>query len=408
MKKKKILENLKTFFSFFRCFFSFSFLFIEEFFLSSIFFFNVCGGRDVWKKMKFFFVLCFVACLNLIFSNNKQKNVKESCLIKNKTIERIKNQLELQFQLPISTQTIIKTITGSSNFLLNSLNVTMLFGHLHHAGGTAVCQLARQNIPTNLKSNCNHPNEFSNVITPPTRGTIKEQLLFQQRTNWRFYSVELLMPKELLYEGPFLYSIILRHPYILLLSQYRRLQIKFNFHGGIIDLIKHQFLRVNSTFIPSRALKSNYYRGIGGFILGKFQETSRTNQEILNEVIERLERFSIILLTEEMSITGQLFHLKFNWNTSQYGENLINSHGNLSNLIQLAKNLTIEDKRFIKWYCSIDILIYRYGRCLINEELKKYLNKERISNYNRPRKVQLLGEYSKELIEMESIFNVNE
>lgn len=322
--------------------------------------------------MKICFLL-FLLSLNEINSN---------CNIKNKSIEIIKRNLEEKYL----------------NTSFSSLNsISMLFGHLHHAGGTAVCELARKNINTNLKNNCNHPNEFRKDILPPTRGTINEQIIFQKTTNWKFYAVEISMPRELIFEGPLIYSIILRHPYLLLLSQYRRLMIKFQFKGSIKDVIQHQLSRFNTSIDLNKIYSTNYYRGIAGFILGKYQETSKSNQDILQEVIQRLERFSIILLTEEMSISGQLFNLKFHWNTTKFGENLVNSHGNLSELLNMAKNFSIEEKRFIEWYCSIDLLIYQYGRCLINEELKKY------SNNN----VKLLKKLSKELLEIESVFNVN-
>lgn len=347
-----------------------------------------------------FNLLVFILNIILIYSK---------CEIKNKTNEIIKNKLEKLYSLnSLSLSTSPSSLSSSSNSQSltsssissssNSLtpsqsSITMLFGHLHHAGGTSVCELARNNIQTNLKSNCNHPNEFSKKI-PPTRGTITEQLLFQKQTNWKFYAVELSMPQDLLFEGPFIYSIIIRHPYLLLLSQYRRSKTKFQFQGTLKDLVKYQFSRVNSSFDLNKISTSNYYRGIAGFILGKYQETFHTNDEIFQEVVERLERFSVILLTEELSTTGQIFKLKFNWNTTKFGENLVNSHGNISELLTMANNLSIDDKKFVKWYCQIDLLIYQYSRCLINEELTKY------SHLN----IKLLKKYSKDLIEMEKIF----
>jgi hypothetical protein len=349
--------------------------------------------------------------------------ISTSCTIINKDHEIMRLQLEEQYTL-------------------NSFNrsIKMVFGHVHHAGGTAVCQLARNNVKTNSKSNCNHPLEFSHTKIPPTRQRVTEQIQFASQTSWDFYAVELSMPQELTFSGPFLYSIILRHPYLLLLSQYRRARVKFQFNGTIQDLISFQFQRVQSSFNYSKlalnhqqerqekiisttrdetrggeeeggeAREVNYYRGIAGFILGKYSETSLSSESIYQETIRRLEHFSVILLTEEMAFTAQLFHLKFGWNISEsYGHSLINSHGTGGELLALARSLSQADREFIRWYGEIDLRVYSYGRCLVEREFKRLLKKRgestgvgRIAEEGNKFK---FPEYSEELKKLERIIS---
>jgi hypothetical protein len=335
----------------------------------------------------------------------------------NKHDKTTRLQLEQQFYLSTKKNNTIK----------------MLFGHLHHAGGTAVCQLARNNLKTNLKSNCNHPLEFSQKETPPTRGTLTEQLQFASKTSWDFYAVELSMPQELTYSGPLIYSIVIRHPYLLLLSQYRRARVKFQFNGTLQDLIAYQFQRVHSSFnhskIPvvkardgtmakgrsverqkrgERKAVVNYYRGIAGFILGKYSETSQSSESIYQETIRRLEHFSVILLTEEMSLTAQLFYLKFNWNiTESYGQSLVNSHGTGGELLSLARSLNSHDREFIRWYGEIDLMVYSYCRCRLEREFKEILKQRGSEGLVEAKKFKF-PDFSVELKKLEKIISGEE
>lgn len=324
-----------------------------------------------------------------------------SCPILNVTHQQLKLSLELEY----SKLTLSSSSTSPSS--TSRPHITMLFGHLHHAGGTAVCQLARKNVITNLKSNCNHPHEFSKTIIPPTRGTIQDQLTFQQTTSWNFYAVELSMPTQLLYDGPFLYSIIIRHPYLLLLSQYRRAKAKFQFEGTIPDLISYQFSRVHATFNLSSIPLTNYYRGIAGFILGKFSSTSISSKQIYEEVIQRLDYFSVILLTENMSYSAQQFALKFSWNITEYGQSLVNSHGDVSELLDLARSLSDEEKKFIQWYSEIDLQIYKYCRCRIERDIKNLLKLHPNQAQATMNFQHKLPKYSPELQALEKIIHDN-
>ena len=155
--------------------------------------------------------------------------------------ERRKRQLEERYRQQVM-----------SSETLDSEKVTLLFGHVHHAGGTAICLLARQNTITNPKDNCNHPQEFKGPPPAPSSGSISEQVAFQRSSPWQFYSVELQMPRHIKYNGPFIYGAILRNPYILLMSQFRRSQVKFQFKGDLIDLVHLQLTYVGVTNVNFR------------------------------------------------------------------------------------------------------------------------------------------------------------
>jgi hypothetical protein len=278
-----------------------------------------------------------------------------NCLISNPIWEAKKKSLEQQY-------------------LEKSHNVTILFGHVHHAGGTAICLLARNNTVANPNSNCNHPREFRG--TSPTTGSIQEQLLFQRSTPWKFYAVELKMPRNLIFGGPFLYSIVLRNPYVLFFSQYRRAVTRFSFNGTLTQFAETQLSRVGTANLDLNKMHSsisdNYFRGQVGFLLGRYGPTNRTDDEIMSLAIKRLQRFSVIILTEYMRETGILFQFKFGWNLDHFGKTAVNSHGPMSTLLQAMRGLSPSEVHFIRRHCNLDMKLYQYAKCLVERDLAVY------------------------------------
>jgi hypothetical protein len=247
-------------------------------------------------------------------------------------------------------------------------NLTIIFGHIHHAGGTAVCQLARNNTFANPTSNCNHPNQWSG--SNPVIGTVADQLEYQRSTRWKFYAVELKMPEQMIFGGPFLYTLVLRHPYILLLSQQRRAKLIHKLDLGIKDLVKLQTKRAGGERTPKDSEK-NSLRGQAGFILGKYGPTKMLDTEIFEATKRRIDRFSVLLITEDMENSGKLFNLKLGWDISNFGKKRVNSHGDNEELIALYKSMSHEDKLYMKWVTAVDMKIYHYARCVVQRELEK-------------------------------------
>ena len=284
---------------------------------------------------------------------------------------------------------------------LESSRVTLLFGHVHHAGGTAFCLLARNNTVTNPRDNCNHPDEFKGPPSAPTSGSISQQVAFQRQSPWQFYSVELQMPLHLKYNGPFIYGAILRNPYLLLMSQYRRSQVKFHFKGDLIDLVHWQLKYVGVTTVNFRnhmiylqqqqkdqqqeqyqehgkqtgskeihlhagaQSARNYFRGQAGFILGQFGPTNYTDVTIFNMAKRRLKRFSVLALTEFMVESGVVWGDMLGWRVEGFGRKLVNSNGAGDQLVTDLLALGVEDREFVRYYTRVDVLLYGHARCLL-------------------------------------------
>ena len=278
-----------------------------------------------------------------------------------------------------------------NNYAVSTNKITFLFGHVHHAGGTAICQLARNNTSTNPRDNCNHPNEFKGPPSSPTSGSIAEQLSFQRSTPWLFYTVELKMPKYLKYNGPFIYGVILRNPYLLLMSQYRRSQVKFHFKGDLIDLVHLQLKYVGVTSVDFREhmkhLKQqhshhddqsvnlpNFFRGQAGFILGQYGPTNHTDLTIFKMAKRRLRHFSVIALTEFMRQSGIVFEAKFNWNIGDFGNRAVNSNGDSNQLVTDLISLSRDDRDFVSYYANVDIMLYHHAKCLLESAYSELRN----------------------------------
>jgi hypothetical protein len=316
--------------------------------------------------------------------------------------ERKREALEAQYRLQSHWTDSSSSSSDSSGSDSDSDNkVTLLFGHVHHAGGTAFCQLARKNTIANMKDNCNHPLEFKGPPSAPTSGPIAQQLSFQRSSPWLFVSVELKMPQHLKISGPFIYGIILRNPYILLMSQYRRSQVKFQFKGDLIDLIHLQLKYVGITSVDYRKHIDlleherhdqggmrvatsqpvvNYFRGQAGFLLGRFGPTNFSDSTIFNMAKRRLQRFSVIALTEFMVESGVVFGAKLNWNVNDFGRRAVNSNGDADKLVSDLKALSGSDLAFVRYYTRVDILLYQYAKCLLEKEHLRLTNRS-LSSY---------------------------
>jgi hypothetical protein len=331
---------------------------------------------------------------------NKSKPVISVChhLKGSSRSERRKKQLEERYRQQS------RRYDPTSEQDLDANRVTFLFGHVHHAGGTAFCLLARNNTLANPKDNCNHPDEFKGPPSAPTSGSISQQVAFQRMTPWQFYSVELHMPQHLKYNGPFIYGAILRNPYLLLMSQYRRSQVKFQFKGDLIDLIHLQLKYVGVTTINYRnhmtnlrqeqqslsmrssaeteteqlrsrnAAPRNYFRGQAGFILGQFGPTNYTDATIFNMAKRRLKRFSVVALTEFMVESGVVLGAKLGWRVDGFGQRVVNSNGAMDQLVSDLLALSAEEHMFVRYYAGVDVLLYQYAKCLLEREYYQVTN----------------------------------
>ena len=276
-------------------------------------------------------------------------------------------------------------------------NVTILFSHLHHAGGTAVCHLARRHTTCNYKSNCHHSSEFT-LQGSPVSGSRETQLQFQKSTDWRFYSVEKRMPRELILGGPFIYVIVLRHPYLLTASNYLRQRQLFGYRGSLWHYIGRKYLD------PADLTHYfNHYHSWSSFLAVDERSTAQSllfpmatvnSKRVLQRGRARLEKFSVILLTDDMSLTAPLLGRKLGWDysallrtTRTSGKNQTimrpkshqeqqasvdrNSRGPQEELIDFLGRLSEKDRIMFRSHLNGDLQLFRYGRCLAQKQLEK-------------------------------------
>lgn len=269
-------------------------------------------------------------------------------------------------------------------------NLTILFGHIHHAGGTVVCSNARKLTTCNPNNNCHHPDEFDRFRTPPTRGSKEEQLKFQREVPWRFYSVEKKMPSELILHGPFIYMIIFRHPYYLTISNYLRQRNLKGYSGTLKEYLTtthhplssagyfdtyHSFLEYLAIDTPSIIPSSKIYS------LFSTSYSANLRAKLLRKAYRKLDKFSIILLTDDMGQSSEMLRHKLNWdvegfnihqspNMSRADQIHRNSQGPLEKLYDyLRYNLTMEEKKLFQQTLRNDLEIFRYARCTVQWQL---------------------------------------
>jgi hypothetical protein len=252
-------------------------------------------------------------------------------------------------------------------------NLTIFFAHVHHAGGTAVCSHATKMTTCNPDNNCHHPDEFNLFNPPPTHGTREEQLRFQRETPWRFYSVEKQMPLEMVLNGPFLYLTILRHPYLLTISNFLRQRTLKGYRGSLGKYLtgRQRLLSLSANYFDTYQPLLEY------FAIDPWQPHARR----MRQAFEKLEKFSVILLTDDMGRSAELLRLKLGWDLEgfdiRYSANMSradkihrNSQGPTSRLVNyLILNLTSREKRLFRATLRDDLAIFRYARCLVQRQL---------------------------------------
>lgn len=313
----------------------------------------------------FFFLLIF----NLNFLNYfcfllKKDNFCFQRKNQNLNYEKIKEKLE-------------------NNWKNGDKNVTILFGHVHHAGGTVVCSLVQSMYPSNPDNNCHHPDEFDRYKLPPTRDRKEIQLKFQQKSSWRFYSVEKMLPRELIFYGPFIYMIILRHPYLLTISNYLRQKTLKGYKGTLTEYLKGGIFSLGYYF--------NNYHSLFEFLAIEGNHFNQDKSQMYLEAYRKLEKFSVILLTDDLSQTSQLLKIKFGWNITgldiPISSNMLpidqihrNSQGPQERLLQYLSNLTKSEKKLFRETLKDDLIIFKYARCLVQWEFNR-LNMTSLPSY---------------------------
>jgi hypothetical protein len=150
--------------------------------------------------------------------------------------------------------------------------------------------------------------------------------------------------------------------------------VAFKFEGNLTDYVALHMKKVGvalhmkkvgvNTFSANSI--ENQYRGQAGFILGQYGPSQIKDANILSLAKARLNKFSVILLTEEMEATGRMFEIKFGWDTSMFGKNFVNSNGNQTNLLEMIHSISPEERSFVRKYAAVDIQLYHYARHLVD------------------------------------------
>ena len=120
-----------------------------------------------------------------------------------------------------------------------------------------------------------------------------------------------------------------------------------------------------------------------GFLEFLSVERQRNRSEMVREAFDKLDKFSVILLTDDMERSSQVLHHKFAWDLEgfdiHYSPNMTradqihrNSLGPQERLLRfLSKNLTTAEKKFFRRTLKSDLEIFRYARCSVQWQLQE-------------------------------------
>lgn len=114
---------------------------------------------------------------------------------------------------------------------------------------------------------------------------------------------------------------------------------------------------------------------LAGFLLGQFGPTNYSDTTIFNMAKRRLKRFSVLALTEYMVESGVVLGAKLNWRVDGFGQRVVNSNGEASQLVTDLKELSAEDQAFVRYYVGVDTRLYHYAQCLLEKEYHHLTNR---------------------------------
>eukprot|EP01138_Halocafeteria_seosinensis_P014735 gb/GECG01015042.1/.p1 GENE.gb/GECG01015042.1/~~gb/GECG01015042.1/.p1 ORF type:complete len:401 (+),score=38.40 gb/GECG01015042.1/:1-1203(+) len=240
--------------------------------------------------------------------------------------------------------------SGESNPVDTCKRKIMYFLHVHKAGGTTLCKLASQNGLRTAKKNCN---VFVSHKVPCCGKTIAEQRKFAATTEYDLVANEKYMPDELDY-GCFQYVTVLRDPRDRYVSHYLFARDVFfgeKRMGKFADWVTHQPDNYLLRVICGESCKS-IPRG-------------QLNHTHLEFAKERLERFSAVLILENLDDGLAIMQRRFGWKTGTAKPINRGKSPDKGELQQTARRKEFSD--LVTW----DMELYAYGRYLSERQVQE-------------------------------------
>lgn len=230
-------------------------------------------------------------------------------------------------------------------------NGAIYFVHVHKAGGTTVCTMAKMNkmrVPAVEKSkkwmgkNCNP--RFADKQNA-WLGSAEDLVQYSRREKFRFMAIEMILPPELAW-GHFAYLGIVRDPLRLLVSN-------TGWRGK--DPPNHHVLRYDNRMVQIYSSTVPGPTSNGG-ITGKH----------LSKAKERLCRFSLVLVTERLSEAGELLTSHFGWKLNNATQFRSGTHAKFNPL----KVASEESMNVLRRKTIFDSQLYEFANSLFDRQLE--------------------------------------
>jgi hypothetical protein len=226
----------------------------------------------------------------------------------------------------------------------------MYFLHIHKAGGTTLCKLARQNGLRASDQNCN---VFVENKAPCCGATITQQQRFAATTQYDLVANEKYMPHLLDYNC-YQYVTVLRDPRDRYVSHYLFARDVFfgqSKMGQFTDWLRRQ--------------PDNYMLRV---ICGEWCKTiprGQLNHTHLEFAKQRLGRFSAVLVLESLNDGLRIMHQRFGWKTEPAKQINRGKSPDKPKLQEIARQDEFMD--MTTW----DMELYAYGRYLSERQIQE-------------------------------------
>lgn len=258
--------------------------------------------------------------------------------------------------------------TNDKNSQKTAHKKILFFMHFHKAGGHSICKTAAKNglrIPKG--TNCNafvtdSKNPYASKKMSCCGHTVKEQQDFARKSMFTFVANEQSLFEELDTEY-FEYMVVFRDPWSRYASHYKYAR-DFFFGAKVLGSFE--------TWVSAQP--DNYLlRSLCGPFCAQVP-TGQLTEEHLQFAKDRLDKFSAVLILENLTESMKIMEKRFHWKPEEEA-----FHGNANKKSQDQIVATDDIMKRYHYLVTFDNELYEYARYLSKRQIEQYVHRSAYS-----------------------------
>ena len=256
---------------------------------------------------------------------------------------------------------------------------TAYFVHIQNAGGTSMCKMAQRNGLAAPQESPEESGVFGRNCNPSSaeakriwKGDVAAQRAWRQGSSYRFVANEMALPPQLAF-GDFLYVVVVRHPRELALARFRGspmyhrdfddrklaafLKRGIRGGGGVHNVMTRQLCGcLDSPALAECGHGEWHEEGLRAFKL------ATVGQAHLDCAKRRLDRFSLVLVTDMLHAAAPLLQAELGWRDTGLLQRKVNRQAGCDAQQMYGNDSAVAEG--LQHAYSLDLQLYAHARML--------------------------------------------